>query len=170
MRDFIQNIKKNDPAIKSSIEVLLYPCFWAVGYHRIAHWLYKHNWFFLARWLSQRTRRRTGIEIHPGAKIGRCLFIDHGMGVVIGETSEVGDYVTIFHDVTLGANGKETGKRHPTIGNNVIIYAGAQLLGSFKVGDNAIIGAQAVVNKAVPPNTTVVGVPARVISTRTEAD
>lgn len=163
MKEYVANIKRNDPAMRTVAEIVLYPGFWAMGYHRVAHFLYKNKFFLLARWLSQRSRRRTGIEIHPGAKIGKCLFIDHGMGVVIGETAEIGDYVTIFHAVTLGASGKETGKRHPTIGNHVVIGAGAQLIGSFKVGDGALIGAGSVVLKEVPPGCTIVGVPGRIV-------
>ena len=164
MREYIENIKKNDPAIRNSSEIVLYPTFWATFFHRVSHWLYKHKFFWLARFLSQLSRWFTGIEIHPGAVIGKCLFIDHGMGVVIGETSIVGDYVTIFHGVTLGGTGKEKGKRHPTIGNYVVIGAGAKVIGSFKVGDNARIGANAVVLKEVPPNSTVVGIPGRVVN------
>ena len=165
MKEYVANIKRNDPAMRSTAEIVLYPSFWAIGYHRAAHFLYRKKLFWLARLLSQVARRRTGIEIHPGAKIGKCLFIDHGMGVVIGETAEIGDYVTIFHGVTLGGTGKEKGKRHPTIGNNVIIGAGAQLIGSFSVGDNARIGAGSVVLKEVPPDCTVVGVPGRIVGT-----
>ena len=131
--------------------------------HRQAHWLYKHHRFFLARWLSQFARHLTGIEIHPGATIGRRLFIDHGMGIVIGETAEIGDDCTIYHGVTLGGTGHDTGKRHPTIGNNVLISTGAKVLGPFKVGDNSRIGANAVVLQEVPPDSTVVGIKARVV-------
>jgi len=131
--------------------------------YRKAHWFHKHGMYFIARAISQWARHRTGIEIHPGAKIGKCLFIDHGMGVVIGETAEVGDYCTIYHGVTLGGTGKDKGKRHPTIGNNVLISAGAKILGPFKVGDNAKIGANAVVLNEVEPDTTVVGVPGRAV-------
>jgi len=163
LRKYIQYIKQADPAIKSTAEVVLYPSFWAIGYHRVASWLYRRKMFWLARFISQRARKRTGIEIHPGAKIGKFLFIDHGMGVVIGETSVIGDYVTIYHGVTLGGTGKEKGKRHPTIGNNVVIGANAQVIGSFTVGDNSLIGAGSVVLKEVPPNSTVVGIPGKVI-------
>lgn len=128
-------------------------------WHRPAHFLYRHRWFTLARLISQVSRHFTGIEIHPGAKIGKNLFIDHGMGVVIGETAEIGDNCTIYHGVTLGGTGKDTGKRHPTIGNNVLIGAGAKVLGPFKVGDNSMIGANSVVLREVPPNTTVTGIP-----------
>jgi serine O-acetyltransferase len=131
--------------------------------HRRANWLYRHNLKFLARWVSQRAAHKTGIEIHPAAQIGRRFFIDHGTGVVIGETTEIGDDVTIYQGVTLGGTGKDTGKRHPTIGNNVMIGAGAKVLGPFKIGDNAKIAAGAVVLEEIPPNTTAVGVPARVV-------
>ena len=128
--DDARNIQRKDPAARSVLEViLLYPGFHILVYHRIAHWLYQHKRFFLARWVSQRGRRRTGIEIHPGAKIGKCLFIDHGMGIVFGETTEIGDNCTIYHGVTLGGTGKDTGKRHPTLGNNVLIGAGTKVLG-----------------------------------------
>jgi len=159
----IETIRKKDPAVKSKAEAFLYPCFWACLFHRAAHKFYKFKLFFIARFISQISRLITGIEIHPGAKIGKGLFIDHGMGVVIGETCEIGDNVLIYQGVTLGGTGKETGKRHPTIGNNVMIGAGTKILGPFKVGDNAKIGAGSVVLKEVPPDCTVVGVPARVI-------
>jgi len=159
-----RSIAKRDPAAKSTLEVfLLYPGFHALFSHRFAHWFYKRKLFFIARLISQLNRFFTGIEIHPGAVIGRGLFIDHGMGVVIGETAEIGDNCTIYHGVTLGGTGKETGKRHPTIGNNVLISVGAKILGPFKVGDNSRIGANAVVLNEVEPNTTVVGVPGRAI-------
>lgn len=159
-----RNIQRKDPAARSVLEViLLYPGFHILVYHRIAHWLYQHKRFFLARWVSQHGRRRTGIEIHPGATIGRCLFIDHGMGIVFGETCEIGDNCTIYHGVTLGGTGKDTGKRHPTLGNNVMVSSGAKVLGPFTVGDNARIASNAVVLKEIPPNATAVGVPARVV-------
>lgn len=159
-----RSIRDRDPAARTTLEVvLLYQGFHALFYHRQAHWLYKHKHFFLARALSQFARHMTGIEIHPGAKIGKRLFIDHGMGIVIGETAEIGDDCTIYHGVTLGGTGHDTGKRHPTIGNNVVIGAGAKVLGPFTVGDNSKIGASAVVLKAVPPNCTVVGNPGRVV-------
>ena len=159
-----RNIQRKDPAARSVLEViLLYPGFHILVYHRIAHWLYQHKRFFLARWVSQHGRRRTGIEIHPGATIGRCLFIDHGMGIVFGETCEIGDNCTIYHGVTLGGTGKDTGKRHPTIGNNVMIGAGAKVLGPFKVGDNSNIAAGAVVLDEIPPDCTAVGVPAHIV-------
>ena len=159
-----RNIQRKDPAARNVLEViLLYPGFHILVYHRIAHWLYQHKRFFLARWVSQHGRRRTGIEIHPGATIGRCLFIDHGMGIVFGETCEIGDNCTIYHGVTLGGTGKDTGKRHPTLGNNVLIGSGAKVLGPFTIGDNARIAAGAVVLEEVPANATAVGVPARVV-------
>ncbi|MGE4548246.1 MAG: serine O-acetyltransferase EpsC [Intestinibacillus sp.] len=157
-------IRDRDPAARSTIEVfLLYPGFHALIYHRMAHFLYLHKRFFLARLISQTARHLTGIEIHPGAKIGRGLFIDHGMGIVIGETAEIGDYCTIYHGVTLGGTGKDAGKRHPTIGDNVLISTGAKVLGPFKVGSNSRIGANAVVLQEVPENSTVVGIKARVV-------
>ncbi len=162
----IETIQKKDPAVKSKIEAFLYPCFWVCLSHRVAHKFYQLKLFFIARLISQIARFFTGIEIHPGAKIGKGLFIDHGMGVVIGETCEIGDNVLIYQGVTLGGTGKETGKRHPTIGNNVMIGAGTKILGPFKVGDNTKIGAGSVVLKEVPANCTVVGVPARVIKKR----
>ena len=157
-------ISQRDPAAKGIVEVmLLYPGFHAVCVHRLSHWLYSRRMFFAARLLSQITRFFTGIEIHPGAKIGTGLFIDHGMSVVIGETAEIGDNCTIYHGVTLGGTGQDKGKRHPTIGNNVLVSTGAKILGPFKVGDNARIGANAVVLREVEPNTTVVGVPGRAV-------
>lgn len=160
----IRVIFERDPAAKSVLEVILcYPGLHAILMHRVAHWFYKKNWMVLARVISQISRFATGIEIHPGAKIGEGLFIDHGSGVVIGETAEIGDNVTIYQGVTLGGTGKEKGKRHPTIGNNVVISAGAKVLGSFKVGDDSKIGAGSVVVKPVPPRSTVVGVPGKVV-------
>ncbi len=163
IKEEIQVIKERDPAIKTTAEVLLYPSFRAIISHRIAHKLYCRKHFFLARWISQSSARRTGIEIHPGAVIGKGLFIDHGSGVIIGETTIIGDNVTLYQGVTLGGTGKECGKRHPTIRDNVMISAGAKVLGSFTVGENSKIGAGAVVIKEVPPNSTVVGVPGRVV-------
>ncbi|MFQ9510899.1 MAG: serine O-acetyltransferase [Lachnospiraceae bacterium] len=163
VKEEIKVIKERDPAIKSSIEVILYPSFKAILWYRLAHKLYLKEHYFLARWISQRTTRKTGIEIHPGAKIGKGLFIDHGSGVIIGETCVIGDNVTLYQGVTLGGTGKESGKRHPTVGNNVMISAGAKVLGSFTIGDNSKIGAGSVVLKPVPPNSTVVGVPGRVV-------
>ena len=160
----IRAILSRDPAARSALEVVLcYPSFRAVRRHRRAHWLWNHGMKLLARMVSQRTRRVTGIEIHPGAKIGKGLFIDHGMGVVIGETAEIGDNVTLYQGVTLGGTGKDVGKRHPTICDNVVIGSGAKVLGPFKVGEGAKIGASAVVLKEVPPYATVVGNPGRVV-------
>ena len=165
-----QNIQRKDPAARSVLEViLLYPGFHILVYHRIAHWLYQHKRFFLARWVSQHGRRRTGIEIHPGATIGRCLFIDHGMGIVFGETCEIGDNCTIYHGVTLGGTGKDTGKRHPTLGNNVLIGAGTKVLGPVYIGDNSRIGAGSVVLRNLPANCTAVGVPAEVVRINNKA-
>lgn len=163
VKEEIQIIKERDPAIHSSLEVFLYPSFKAILRYRVAHYFYKKKHFFLARWISQRTVRKTGIEIHPGATIGKGLFIDHGHGVVIGETAIIGDNVTLYQGVTLGGTGKEKGKRHPTIQDNVMISAGAKVLGSFTVGENAKIGAGSVVVNEVPPNSTVVGIPGRVV-------
>lgn len=163
IKDQIDAIKDRDPAIKKTAEVFLYPCFYAILFHRLSHKLYKKEWFFLARFISQMMRFFTGIEIHPGATIGKGLFIDHGMGIVIGETCEIGDNVTIYHGVTLGGTGKDHGKRHPTIGNNVMISAGAKVLGPFKVGDNSRIAANAVVLQEVPEDSTVVGIPGKVV-------
>ena len=153
-----------DPAARSKLEIfLLYPGVHAIIRHRIAHWLYNQHLYFLARLESQWNRRRTGIEIHPGAKIGRRFVIDHGMGIVIGETAEVGDDVLLYHGVTLGGTGKDQGKRHPTIGNNVLIGCGAKVLGPFKVGDNSRIASNSVVLSEVPQDATAVGVPARLV-------
>ena len=167
---FIQNIKEEiaiirerDPAIHSSMEVFLYPSFKVMLHYRVAHRLYETGHYFWARWVSQRGVRKTGIEIHPGARIGKGLFIDHGNGVIIGETAIIGDNVTLYQGVTLGGTGKEHGKMHPTVGNNVMISAGAKVLGSFTIGDNSKIGAGSVVLSEVPPNSTVVGVPGRVV-------
>ena len=156
-------IKERDAAIKTPWEVFLSPSFKAIIRHRVAHWLFVRKHYFLARWYSQRTARKTGIEIHPGATIGKGLFIDHGHGVVIGETAIIGDNVTLYQGVTLGGTGKEKGKRHPTIGDNVMISAGAKVLGSFTVGENSKIGAGSVVLSEVPPNSTVVGVPGKIV-------
>lgn len=161
--DEIKSAKSKDPAAKSALEIiLLYQGLHAVINHRIAHFLYNRRLFLLARLLSQLSRRMTGIEIHPGAKIGKGFFVDHGMGVVIGETAIVGDDVLLYQGVTLGGTGLEKGKRHPTIGDNVVIGAGAKVLGNITVGENSYIGANAVVIKDVPPNSTVVGVPGRI--------
>ena len=164
IREDIQAVKDRDPAAKSSLEIFfLYPGVKAIRMYRRANFFYRHNMFFIARLISQHAARITGIEIHPGATIGRRLVIDHGHGVVIGETTEIGDDVLIYQGVTLGGTGKDTGKRHPTIGNNVMISSGAKVLGPFKVGDNSRIAAGAVVLEEVPENSTVVGVPARVV-------
>ena len=159
----IAMIRERDPAIKSSMEVLLYPGFRAILSYRVAHRLYRKRFYFLARYISQRAVRRTGIEIHPGARIGKGLFIDHGSGVVIGETAIIGNNVTLYQGVTLGGTGKEKGKRHPTLEDNVMVSAGAKILGSFTVGRNSKIGAGSVVLNEVPPNSTVVGIPGRVV-------
>ncbi len=163
IKEEIQIIRERDPAIHSSMEVFLYPSFKVMMHYRVAHKLYQKGHYFLARWISQRAVRKTGIEIHPGAQIGRGLFIDHGNGVIIGETTIIGDNVTLYQGVTLGGTGKEHGKRHPTLGNNVMVSAGAKVLGSFTIGDNSKIGAGSVVLSEVPPNCTVVGVPGRVV-------
>ena len=163
IKNEIRVIRERDPAIHSSLEVFLYPSFKVMLHYRVAHQLYKGGHFFLARWISQRAVRKTGIEIHPGAEIGENFFIDHGSGVIIGETAVVGNNVTLYQGVTLGGTGKEHGKRHPTIGDNVMISAGAKIIGSFKVGENSKIGAGSVVIEEVPPNCTVVGVPGRVV-------
>ena len=164
IKEDVNAVRERDPAARSFWEVFfLYPGVKAIRMHRVAHFYYKHNLMFLARLVSQRAARKTGIEIHPGATIGRRLVIDHGTGIVIGETTEIGDDVLIYQGVTLGGTGKDTGKRHPTIGNNVMISAGAKVLGPFKIGDNSRVAAGAVVLSEVPPNSTVVGVPARVV-------
>lgn len=164
LRIDIQAVYERDPAARSLLEVLVcYPGLHALLMHRVAHWLYNKRLFFIARFISHVSRFLTGIEIHPGAKIGKGVFIDHGMGVVIGETAEVGDYVTLYQGVVLGGSGKEKGKRHPTIEDHVVIATGAKVLGSFRVGAHAKIGAGAVVLREVPPNSTVVGIPGRVV-------
>ena len=164
LKSDIDAVMERDPAARSRAEVFfLYSGFKAVRSHRKANWFFRHNFKFIARWISQRSRHKTGIEIHPGATIGKGLFIDHGMGVVIGETTVIGDNCTIYQNVTLGGTGKDVGKRHPTLGNNVLVGSGAKVLGPFKVGDNARIAAGAVVLSEVPANGTAVGVPARVV-------
>ena len=164
LNETLEAYQRRDPAARSKLEILLlYQGVHAVLYHRVAHWLYCKNWRFLARCVSQWSRFWTGIEIHPGATIGRRLVIDHGMGIVIGETAEIGDDCLLYHGVTLGGTGKDHGKRHPTIGNNVLISCGAKVLGPFKVGDNSRIAANAVVLSEVPDDATAVGVPARVV-------
>ena len=164
LNETLEAYQKRDPAARSKLEIfLLYPGVHATIYHRMAHWCYKHKLKFLARCISQWNRFWTGIEIHPGATIGRRLVIDHGMGIVIGETAEIGDDCLIYHGVTLGGTGKDQGKRHPTIGNNVLVSTGAKVLGPFKVGDNARIAANAVVLTEVPDNATAVGIPAQIV-------
>lgn len=163
LKEEVRIIRERDPAIHSSMEVLLYPSFKVMIHYRLAHKLYQNGHYFWARYISQRGVRKTGIEIHPGAQIGKGFFIDHGNGVIIGETTIIGDNVTMYQGVTLGGTGKEHGKRHPTIGNNVMISAGAKVLGSFTIGDNSKIGAGSVVLSEVPPGSTVVGVPGRVV-------
>lgn len=163
IKDEIQVVRERDPAIKSNMEVLLYPSFKVILHYRIAHKLYLKKHYFLARWISQRAVRKTGIEIHPGATIGKGLFIDHGSGVIIGETAILGNNVTLYQGVTLGGTGKEQGKRHPTLQDNVMVSAGAKILGSFTIGENSKIGAGSVVLEEVPPNCTVVGVPGRIV-------
>ncbi len=159
----VRVIRERDPAIHSNMEVFLYPSFKVMLHYRLAHRLYRKGHFFWARYVSQRAARKTGIEIHPGATIGEGFFIDHGNGVIIGETAEIGNNVTLYQGVTLGGTGKEQGKRHPTVGDNVMISAGAKVLGSFTIGANSKIGAGSVVLKEVPPDSTVVGVPGRVV-------
>lgn len=164
MKEEIEKIRERDPAAKSAAEIyLLYPGFKAVRAYRRANWFYRRNMFFIARFISQLSRHKTGIEIHPGAKIGKNLFIDHGMGVVIGETAEIGDNCTLYHGVTLGGTGKDTGKRHPTLGDNVYVGAHAQILGPVNIGENCKIAASAVVIDDIPPNCTAVGAPAKIV-------
>ncbi len=169
MSDEIRAIRERDPAARNIFEVFLYPSLHVLALHRLAHRLYRAGVPFFPRLISQFARFITGIEIHPGAKIGRGLFIDHGMGVVIGETAEIGDNVTLYQGVTLGGTGKETGKRHPTLGNNVLVGVGAKVLGAITIGDNARIGGGAVVLKDVPPNATAIGIPAKVVGIRDAA-
>ena len=163
IKEEIEVIRERDPAIKSNMEVFLYPTFHAILKYRVAHKLYQNGHYFWARWISQRTARKTGIEIHPGATIGKGLFIDHGTGVVIGETAVLGDNVTLYQGVTLGGTGKEKGKRHPTLEDNVMVSAGAKILGSFTVGENSKVGAGSVVLGPVPANCTVVDIPGRIV-------
>lgn len=163
IKNEIRIVRERDPAIHSPMEVFLYPSFKVMLHYRLAHKLYLKGHYFLARYISQRGARKTGIEIHPGATIGEGLFIDHGHGVIIGETTIIGKNVTLYQGVTLGGTGKEHGKRHPTIGDNVMISAGAKILGSFTIGENSKIGAGSVVLAEVPPNSTVVGVPGRIV-------
>ena len=165
IREQIDTVFLRDPAARSVVEILLcYPGFHAVLFHRFAHSIYTAGWFTLARIVSQFSRSLTGIEIHPGARIGRRFFIDHGMGVVIGETAEIGDDVLIYQGVTLGGTGKDTGKRHPTLGNNIVVGTGAKILGNIHIGDHVKIGAGSVVVRPVPDHSTVVGVPGRIVA------
>lgn len=161
IKEQLKTIKEKDPALKSNLEVILYPSFKAQIRHKIAKYFYNRKHFFIANFITEKTKRKTGIEIHPGATLGKGIFIDHGSGVVIGETAVIGNNVTIYHGVTLGGTGKETGKRHPTIEDNVFIGAGAKILGNITIGKNAKIGANAIVLKDVKQNTTVVGIPAK---------
>ena len=164
MKSDLDAVMERDPAARNRLEVFfLYSGYKAVRSHRRANWFFRHNMKCIARFISQRSRHKTGIEIHPGATIGKGLFIDHGMGVVIGETTEIGENCTLYQGVTLGGTGKDTGKRHPTLGNNVLVGCGARVLGPFKVGDNARIAAGAVVLNEIPPDSTAVGVPAQVV-------
>ena len=169
LMETVEAYKERDPAARSTLEILLlYPGIHATMNHRVAHWCYEHDHKFLARYISQRTRHKTGIEIHPGAKIGKRLVIDHGMGIVIGETAEIGDDCLLYQGVTLGGTGKDTGKRHPTIGNNVLVGSGAKVLGPFKVGDNSRVAANAVVLREIPDDSTAVGAPARIVRQKGE--
>lgn len=164
LRNDMRVVRERDPAAKSWMEIFLcYPGLHAIWAYRIGHFFYRHEWFVLARLISHIARMLTGIEIHPGARIGKGLFIDHGMGIVIGETTVIGDNVTLYQGVTLGGTGKEQGKRHPTLKDNVMVSAGAKILGSFTIGENSKIGAGSVVLEEVPPNCTVVGVPGRIV-------
>ncbi len=164
IREDLDAFKARDPAARSKAEIfLLYNGFHAVLYYRLAHWLYTHKRYFLARWVSQRAKFRTGVEIHPAATIGKGLCIDHGTGIVIGETAVIGDYCLLYQGVTLGGTGKDTGKRHPTLGDHVMVGSGAKILGPFTIGDHSKIAANAVVLDPIPPHSTAVGVPARVI-------
>ena len=165
IKEQIKTVMKKDPSISKSFAVLLCPSFKALIYYKISHYFYERKHLILARYISEKAKRKTGIEIHPGATIGKRLFIDHGTGVVIGETAIVGNDVTLFHGVTLGGTGKEKGKRHPTIGNNVFIGSGAKVLGNIVVGNNVKIGANAVILKDVPSNVTIVGVPGKIVKT-----
>lgn len=170
LRDHIQAIKREDPAAKSSLEILLYyPGLHAVLFHRVSHFFYRHGLYLVARGISQVARLLTGIEIHPGAKIGQRLFIDHGLGVVIGETAEIGDDVLLYQGVTLGGTGNQRGKRHPTIGNRVVVGTGAAILGDITLGEDVKVGAGSVIVHSVPDGATVVGIPGRVVRGRAEA-
>jgi len=164
IKQLIKTIKEKDPAIKSTLEAILYPSFKAQIRHKIAKYFYNKNHYFIARYITEKTKRKTGIEIHPGATLGKGVFIDHRIGVIIGQTAIIGNNVTIYHGVTLGGTGKEIGKRHPTIEDNVFIGSGAKVLGNITIGKNAKIGANAVVLNDVKPNTTVVGIPAKEVN------
>ena len=169
LREHIQTIKREDTAAKSGLEILLcYPGLHALAFHRLAHWFYRHKRFIIARIISQKARFFTGIEIHPGAKIGERLFIDHGMGVVIGETAEIGDDVLLYQGVTLGGTGNQCGKRHPTLGNRVVVGTGAAILGNITLEDDVKVGAGSVVVHSVPAGSTVVGIPGRVVKAPAE--
>jgi serine O-acetyltransferase len=169
LRDHVRAILREDPAAKSAWEVILcYPGLHAILAHRVSHFFYRHHWFVVARMISQFARFVTGIEIHPGAKIGKRLFIDHGMGVVIGETAEIANDVLLYQGVTIGGTGNESGKRHPTLGNRVVVGTGASVLGNITLGDNVKVGAGSVVVHSVPSGATVVGIPGRVVKTRGE--
>ena len=169
LREQISAIKREDPAAKSSLEILLcYPGLHAVMFHRGSHWLYKRKRYVLARFVSHIARFLTGIEIHPGAKLGKRLFIDHGLGVVIGETAEIGDDVLLYQGVTIGGTGSQPGKRHPTLRNRVVVGTGAAVLGNITLGDDVKVGAGSVVVHSVPPGATVVGIPGKVVRTRAE--
>jgi serine O-acetyltransferase len=169
LRDHIQTIKREDPAAKSSLEILLcYPGLHAILFHGVSSWFYRHRRYVLARFISHIARVLTGIEIHPGARIGKRLFIDHGLGVVIGETAEIGDDVLLYQGVTLGGTGNEKGKRHPTLGDRVVVGAGAAVLGNIKLGDDVRVGAGSVVVHSVPEGATVVGIPGRVVKSRAD--
>mgnify|MGYP002540172704 FL=1 len=165
IKEQIRTVMEKDPSISKPFEVLLCPSFKALIYYKISHYFYERKHLILARYISEKAKRKTGIEIHPGATIGKRLFIDHGTGVVIGETAIVGNDVTLFHGVTLGGTGKEKGKRHPTVGNNVFIGSGAKILGNIVIGNNVKIGANAVILKDVPSNVTIVGVPGKIVKT-----
>ena len=165
IKEQIKTVMEKDPSISKPFEVLLCPSFKALIYYKISHYFYERKHLILARYISEKAKRKTGIEIHPGATIGKRLFIDHGTGVVIGETAIVGNDVTLFHGVTLGGTGKEKGKRHPTVGNNVFIGSGAKVLGNIVIGNNVKIGANAVILKDVPSNVTIVGVPGKIVKT-----
>ncbi len=167
MRAYLDNIKSIDPAARNRLEIIfLYPTVHAVAIYRITHFLYLKNWFFISRFISQIARFLTGIEIHPGAVIGKNFFIDHGMGIVIGETTEIGDNVTLYQGVTLGGTGKDTGKRHPTLGDNVIVGSGAKILGPILISEGTRVGANSVVLHKTKPHTTVVGIPAKEVRDR----